>query len=630
MAEEMKPEEPMKADDPQGPIQLAGKEGMEQWMLEEQLVKTLVGWFGKWDSWRRPYETLWDEIYRLFMSSQNTTKTTTRAKIFIPVVFKVIENGVAKFINLIFNQEEFFEVVPVDKRDEAQARVIQELLLYQVTKANFFLKFIDFVKQLLLYGTSYLKVYWKVRREWVWTRKPIRAPITIMGFSLGLNRIVGWEEKKEYKVVERRPEVDVLDVLDVFPDPNAATERDGRGIFLRSWISIDELKKLGKGKFPVYANTDSDKLTSGTRNYDSAKQSRFATRGVGDPGLDDKTQVEILEFWGRYDLDGDGIEEECLITLGNRTVVLRAIPNPFHHQKRPVLKSTFTAVPLEWYGIGLVEPIIPLQHELNTLRRQRLDNVNLAINRMWLVNSLADVDIDTLVSTPNGIILTDDMQGVQAVQTPDVTQSAYNDAGVVQADIEEVTVPKAASGTPESGRLGRTARGAQLIIGQALEKFGVAAKSIEITIQKMLRIFHQLNLQFLDTEDVAREIGVVGHLFDQKITPEEIRADVMFKMVGISDMVNREAKINQIISFYGVFKEALAYETVAKLGEKVWSLMGFNPDDIQITPAPNVSKQIVMGTNTPQESQQMGAALQAQAQQNGAGAPTAIPGQPQA
>jgi hypothetical protein len=441
---------------------------------------------------------------------------------------------------------------------------------------------------------------------------------------------VGWEEKKEYKVVERRPEVDVLDILDVFPDPNAATERDGRGIFLRSWISADELKKLGSGKFPVYANTDSDKLKQGARNYDSARQGRFATRGVGDPALDDKGQVEILEFWGRYDLDGDGIEEECLITLGNRTVVLRAIPNPFHHQKRPVLKSTFTAVPLEWYGIGLVEPIIPLQHELNTLRRQRLDNVNLAINRMWLVNSLADVDIDTLVSTPNGIILTDDMSGVQAVQTPDVTQSAYNDAGVVQADIEEVTVPKAASGTPESGRLGRTARGAQLIIGQALEKFGVAAKAIEITIQKMLRLFHQLNLQFLDSEDVAREIGVVGHLFDQTITPEEIRADVMFKMVGISDMVNREAKINQIISFYGVFKEALAYETVAKLGEKVWALMGFNPDDIQIAPAPNVSKQIVMGSNNPQEAQQIGSALQAQAQQNGAGAPTAIPGQPQA
>lgn len=629
MDEEIKKDEPIKADDAPKPIQIGGNSEAEAWVREESLVKELVGWFGKWDSWRRPYETLWDEIYRLYMSVTNTTKTTTRAKIFIPVTFKVIENAVAKFVNLIFNQEEFFEVVPMDKRDEAVARVIQELLLYQLMRCNFFTKFIDFVKQLLLYGTSYLKVYWKVRREWVWTRNPIRAPITIMGFSLGLNRITGWEEKKEYKVVERRPEVDVLDILDVFPDPTAPVVKDGRGVFIRSWISMDELKKMGKGKYPVYTNTDDDKLKATNKYYDSSRQNRLATRGVGDPSLDEGKQVEILEFWGRYDLDGDGIDEECLITIGNRTVLLRAAPNPFHHQKRPVLKSTFSSVPMEWFGIGLVEPIVPLQHELNTLRRQRLDNVNLSLNRMWLVNSLADVDIDTLVSTPNGIILTDDMQGVQPMQTNDVTQSAYNDAAIVQGDIEEVTVPKAASGTPESGKLGRTARGAQLIIGQALEKFGVAAKSIEVTIQSMLRLFHQLNLQFLDSEDVAREIGVVGSLFDQQITPEMIRADVMFKMVGLSDMIGKEGKINQIISFYGVFKEALSFETVSKLAEKVWALMGFNPDDIQITPAPNVSKQIVVGANNPQEAQQMGSALQAQAQQNGAGAPTAIPGAPQ-
>lgn len=620
MADEKVQDEQVKADDASSPIQVAGTDEAEQWVREEQVVKDLVGWWERWDSWRRPYESLWDEIYRVYMSVTNTTKTTTRAKIFIPVTFKVIENAVAKFVSLIFNQEEFFEVIPLDKKDENLAKVIQELLLYQLSKCSFFVKFVDFIKQMLLYGTSYFKVYWKVRREWVWTRTPIRQA-TILGWDFG--KIVGWDEKKEYKVVERRPEVDVLDVLDVFPDPNAANVKEGRGIFIRSWISQDELKKLGKGKYPVYTNTESDKLKGTDRRDDPGRQGRWATRGVGDPADSEGTQIEILEFWGKYDLDGDGIEEECLITLANKSVLLRAIQNPFHHQKRPIVRSVFSSIPLEWFGVGMIEPIIPLQHELNTLRRQRLDNVNLALNRMWLVNSLADVDVDTLVSSPNGIVLTDDMSGVQALDTKDVTQSSYNDASIVQSDIEEITVPKAASGTPESGRLGRTAKGAQLIIGQALEKFGVAAKSVEIGIQQVLRMFHQLNLQFLDSEDIAREIGMTGNLFDQKVTPDMIRADVMFKMVGISDMIGKEAKIKQIIDFYGVFRDAMSHETVATLAEKVWLLMGFNPDDMQIVPAPAVDKQLVMGASAPEQPvamPQMGAGMP--------GIPPALPPQP--
>jgi hypothetical protein len=59
--------------------------------------------------------------------------------------------------------------------------------------------------------------------------------------------------------------------------------------------------------------------------------------------------------------------------------------------------------------MGLIEPVISLQNELNTVRRQRLDNVNLMINRMWKVLSTADVDIDKLTASPAELFLTDDM-----------------------------------------------------------------------------------------------------------------------------------------------------------------------------------------------------------------------------
>ena len=231
--------------------------------------------------------------------------------------------------------------------------------------------------------------------------------------------------------------------------------------------------------------------------------------------------LELLEYWGYWDLDGDGIKEEACLVIANRSVLVKAIANPFDHQKKPIVRSALFTVPLEWYGIGLIEPVISNIHELWTIRRQRLDNVNMVINRMWKVSSIADVDLDTLISSPNGVVVTDDMNAVEVLDTPNVTESAYAEATQIEADIKEAVLPDSAMGTPDSGRLGRTARGAQMIIGQALEKYGTAIKFIEETaIKRVLRMFHQLNLQFIDDDDILREPGLYGHLFDQQITPE--------------------------------------------------------------------------------------------------------------
>jgi hypothetical protein len=53
-------------------------------------------------------------------------------------------------------------------------------------------------------------------------------------------------------------------------------------------------------------------------------------------------------------------------------------------------------------------------------------------------------------------------------------------------------------------------------------------------------------------------------------------------MVGISDIIGKEGKINQLISFFGVFGKILSPESATAIGKKVYSLMGFNSDDISL------------------------------------------------
>lgn len=624
------PEEGATQPAPVGPIQIApGKDGIDS---EQKCIDEIMGMFEPWESWRKPYETLWEEIYRLYFSSQDKRKTTTRSTITVPIVFQIIEAAVPKVVNTIFGSgEEFFDIIPVNPHDQNFADGMKTLLTFQLNQADFMVKFVDFIKQLLLYGTSYFHVYWKVKREWVTTRTPIREPLTINGLVIDPNHI-RWEEKREYKVVERRPEVEVLDILDVFPDPESRNESDARGVFVRSWMSLEDIKAGGRGQFPIFGNTDNPKLMAGDTHFAESRQARYSIRGLSTPS--GKELVEVLTFWGKYDLDGDGIKEKCQIIIANREVVLVARANPFHHQQCPVVRCVFFPIPLEWFGMGLVEPVISNVHELWTLRRQRIDNINLILNRMWKVNSLADIDLDTLISTPNGIILTDQMDGVEALMTPDVTSSAYNEAATVQSDIENATAPRSIQGAPESGRLGRTAKGAQLIIGQALEKFAVGTKLVEeLGIKRVLKLVQGLNLQFIDTDEQLNE--TYGFLFQPiqdpatgEIIPpaiqsvEDLRVDFKYKMVGISDMVGTEGKIQQLTTIFGTFAPYLAPESIESILDKIVKLSGFAPDEINImavaNPAIAGANAAINGPANPEQN-----AILAQNKQNGPSAPKA-------
>lgn len=608
------------------PVQIApSPDGIDNY---QKCIDDLSSMFTQWETWRKPYEVLWEEIYRLYFSQQDKKKTSTRSGITVPIIFQVIEAAVPKVVNTIFGSgEEFFDVIPVNPVDQNFADAIKTLLTFQLTQAEFMVKFVDFVKQLLLYGTSYFHVYWKVKRDWVINRTPIREPLTVNGLMVDPDNI-RWEETREYKVVERRPEIEVLDILDVFPDPESRNESDARGVFVRSWMSIEDVRAGGKGKFPIFANTDSPLLIEGDTKFSESRQGRYTIRGLTTPN--GKDLVEVLTFWGKYDLDGDGIKEKCQIVLANRQVLLVARANPFHHQQCPVVRCVFFPIPLEWFGMGLVEPVINNVHELWTLRRQRLDNINLILNRMWKVNSLADIDLDTLISTPNGIILTDSMEGVEPIETGDVTNSAYNEARIVQEDIENATAPRSIQGSPESGRLGRTAKGAQLIVGQALEKFAVGTKLVEdLGIKRVLKLVQGLDLQFIDTDQQIRD--AYGFLFAPEIDPvtgiplsdgipkvEDLRVDIRFKMVGISDMIGTEGKINQLTTLFGTFAPYLAPESIESIMMKIVKLMNIDPTDIHIAAVANALGAIQGNPVNPEQN-----AILQQNTQNGSSSPKA-------
>lgn len=562
--------------------------------VEKDIVDTLSNEITKRESWRRLYERLWWDLYSVYMSGNRTSTTPTRSKIFIPIAFQLIEIATPKLISFLSSNDSVFDVEPDDIKNEPIADNIKNLLSDQLDKNHFSDKYENFVKQLLLYGTSYFYVDYKVKWDWVWERIP-QAKTTVDEFGINKTEIT-YVNQKSYKVVERRPNLTWIDILDVFPQQDHARVEDQYpGICVRRFMDKKEFERLCDGPQPYFTNKERVKATGTSNKYQESRQFRKVARG--EVATVQSTDIELLEWWMKYDLDGDGIAEECQIVIANRQVVVRAVSNPYYHQKRPLIKVSFCKVPGEWYGVGLIEPVLSLINQLTTVRRQRLDNVTLILNRMWKVKSTADVDPTKLVASPNGIILVDDMGDVMPLEIPDVTQSSYQDANQILADIFAATVPQSLTGSIDdikgTGSIGIGAVRAN--ISQALEKFATAAKAIEDEgIKPILTMFYQLDLQYLNTDEIIR--AFYGHLFPDPavVTPEMIRANVVFKMTVLSEMVNTDMKIAQSQAFYTLANQQMTPETNQRILKKIWGLMGNDEDEIEVnaaTPLPTGGEQ---------------------------------------
>jgi hypothetical protein len=552
--------------------------------IQADIVSTLSGEIVKRESWRRQYEMLWWNLYSLYMNGQRGSVTPTRSKIFVPIAFQLVEIATPKLISFLSDNGRMFSVEAGDPAESGIADNIKNLVQDQLDQNQFNDTYESFVKQLLLYGTSYFYVDWKVKREWVWERI---AKTTTTVDEFGINHTdTQYVNEKSYKVTERRPNVTWLDILDVFPQQDHPKVDDQYpGICVRRFMDKKEFERMCEGDQPYFGNKEAVMATGTSNKFQESRQFRKVSRGESATGA--STDIELLEWWMKYDLDGDGIDEECHIVIANRSVVVRAVANPYYHQKRPLIKVCFCKVPGEWYGVGLIEPVISLINQLTTVRRQRLDNITLILNRMWKVRASADIDPTKLVASPNGIVLVDQMDDIAPLEVNDVTQTSFQDANQILSDIFAATVPQSITGSMDDMKTGSIGIGAvRANIAQALEKFATAAKAIEDDgVKPVLNLMYQLDLQYLNTDEIVR--AFYGKLFSDPttVTPEMIRANVSFKMTVLSEMVNTDVKIAQNQAFFSISNAMLTPDTNQRILKKIWGLMGNNEDEIAVNNA---------------------------------------------
>lgn len=436
--------------------------------------------------------------------------------------------------------------------------VVKNLIQHYFRVSNVQGAFWPALTQNTVFGTAYLEGgTWLVRRAW----------------------IINDKGERSYAIIESRPDCKFVDFFEIFPHPAKLRMDDGLPLIRRRWCDAEFLKSLSENPFFQFDNLE--------EALDSKAEIKSGAGYDKNPG----DEYEIHDYWGPYDeeyeVDGKMMKKKAVPYWGiiiNRKVKVRAVPNPYNHQSPPFIKTKlFEDAQPSWFGVGIGQIGYPTQERINKLVNQRLDNVDLVLNKMGFYNAN-----DTLlnkkqlqISKPGKWIgVADTTTSVRWMDTPDVTAEAYREEELAKQDFRESTGATSAMMPSDSqDEQHRTAMGIQLLQGAAGMRFRPVLRNIELDGIQQLAMFYFSNArQFMTIPEWVMIVGKDGQKYNVRVTPEQIQAKVFFIPTGLSETVNKETQIGQLLRYKEITMNDPTINRT-EINQRIAELFGFKDVD---------------------------------------------------
>jgi hypothetical protein len=503
-------------------------------------LKMVLDRFYRAEAYAKSWHDNGEEWYKRYRFYKSPSKYPYKHNVKDRLTFTICEVITARVLQALFAVQPFLSIVPREGNDVRMAKQLERVVdvLIGNPDREFFLEFADFVKQAIIYGTSYLSV-------------TPRFNTSNWEFD-GLN-------------------FDCEDYFDVFPDPSCKRLSRAKFIIKRSiryWDDLKELAKLG-----VYNKQAVDDIKSNTvADFDHKLKERLMSVGLatGVDYADPKTgEVEILDYF----------EDGHIVTVGARGVVLRDTKKdvgkrasassfgeadkiesvlPYH---LPLVDVRFIQVPREFFGIGAPEVLSDDQHYIDLIRSARLDNIDLVINKLFKVRINSDIDPDTIFSAPGNIIPVTNMDDIEEFKTNDIMGSAWQEEQSVKSSAED------AIGEPAQSRgleptIRSTATAVVTLKEASMTRFDTVLKTMEFTAvrsigQKIAMIIHE----YMTPQQYARivnpktpeEMGSIEQFFS--LDKEELMRQIDVVPVGSSITSQRDVRSQQIMQAQGLLMQ---------------------------------------------------------------------------
>lgn len=559
----------------------------------------------KWNRCDRNYNAIYDP-------DKKSSKEPWQSAMFVDITLQNVEIIVSQIHKTMMAPKPVIQTMPGPAGDELQARLIQDVMEYELRKGGFELAFYDSLKEAVKYGSGFVKLFWERKEDIRMRRSPVEetpeevlagAPTeSLIGASpMPEPRLKGFQMQPQMVLLKNNLCAKYVHIRDVFPEPNTTT-----------WDKVIHRDKIPYGEIVRHIKTGSffdvrEKLedtVEGEKFEEDISQIK-QERGYFDVHRE-KSKFEKLhtvwEMWNaiprkwiEFDIDeGDDAEElvPAKVMVASGTALLSSEVNTAFDGETPVLKYDYIRTG-ESYGKGISEMLFDDQDELNEHANLGIDNMNIIMNKMIAVLEKALVNPDQdLVSKPGGIIrlkaeIVDDVnKAFQPVEFPDLSQSFFRH----RYDLERMVQEKTGANRVTLGSSGlvkdtnQTLGGMEMLKQMFNERVAAYGMVMEASfLLKAAEKIYGLIYQELRPEDLKPILGdEPTAIADSPIPgmmpitvprfmafafppPEEIGTSYRFRPMGIFSLENKIVKVAQVLDLIKIAGPDPRFDRIAAL-----------------------------------------------------------------
>jgi len=473
------------------------------------------------DTWRRLRD-----IYRLKMLHPLDDDMDSIAVAIAFATINVIEPSVA------VNHPKVTVHARTEDLDD-QAAIVEAVVNYWWRHNHIKQDFRAAVKDSLIYGVGWLKVGWRYAEH----ERPmeqdeydnIHGALNEQADSFAAENphmahlapspedIHGAMPDTAIEVTEDAPFVERISPFDIYVDPEATTMQDAKWIAQKLVLPLERVRK-------------DDRYNNSRKKVKSDSSLKWFNEDNKDHVPEDEGRVTLWEF---YDL-----EQEWMCTFVEQEDVGYLVdPTPFPYPYgQPFVYIPNYTVPDQFYAIGEIEAIEPLQDELNDTRSDMVQARKLDIAK-WLYkeDAFGPEGLDALTSQqPYTAIPVEGDIPISEVIMPmprnDANAQFYTQhSEVIESDIDRVTgVNEYMRGSlPE---IRRTATEASIIQDAANARAADKLDKIEAVASEISRMLVQLAQKFMTVDSVALVVGADGSKVWVDFTPEDIQGEYLYEV----------------------------------------------------------------------------------------------------
>lgn len=311
-------------------------------------------------------------------------------------------------------------------------------------------------------------------------------------------------------------------------------------------------------------------------------EGRYHSRG----GEAANKTVTRLMWFGRADVDDDGLEEEVVYTaIYEYKMLCRARLTaeifPSNPPKRPFAEARFIPVPGYFYGIGMWELLESMHDLMKLIMDQSLDKNTIGNSPFFFYRAASGIRPEVLAMAPgDGYPVSNPQQDISFPQMPNMDQTfSLNVLGLVQQWAErQAVIGELQFGRVPNGKASalRTTTGMQSVLQQGDARPERILRRFFRGLAQIYENFHVLNQTYLSPGKQYRVTGLQEAGKDPYRTLEDVtkikgRFDFEFKANSLNTNKALQSQILQ--GMMGTLVNGLMLQTGIVDKEKIYNLV---------------------------------------------------------